>query len=42
MRRLLLGVLVTAIVWGCEGLPQPKEVDTGKADRAMEQVEKGN
>jgi hypothetical protein len=40
LRILILAVAAWA-VFGCEGVPQPKEVDQGKADRAMEQVEKG-
>lgn len=37
----LLAVVAICVV-GCEGLPQPKEVDQGKVDRTMDQVEKGS
>ncbi len=40
IRIILLAVAAWAIL-GCEGVPQPKDVDQGKADRAMETVEKG-
>jgi len=39
--RTVLALIAVAAMIGCEGLPQPKEVDQGKVDRAMEQVEKG-
>lgn len=44
MRGFLCLVLAAAALClaGCEGLPQPKEVDQGKVDRTMDQVEKGS
>jgi hypothetical protein len=43
MRGTILAALLAALACavGCEGLPQVREVDQGKVDRAMEQVEKG-
>jgi len=42
-RKLSLLLIVSALlgVSGCQWLPQPKEVDQGKVDRAMDNVEKG-
>jgi hypothetical protein len=39
--RVLLAMVAMAAVFGCEGLPQPKELDQGKVDRTMDQVENG-
>lgn len=41
-KSLIAGVLAATLTMaGCQWLPQPKEVDQGKVDRAMENVEKG-
>lgn len=44
MRGLMIRIfawMAVAALSGCQWLPQPKDVDQGKVDRAMEQVETG-
>lgn len=39
--RTCVFLVLAAAAMGCEGMLQEKELDQGKVDRAMEQVEKG-
>ena len=39
--KAVLALVSLLFIVGCEGLPKPKDVDRGKVDRIMDQVENG-